>query len=145
MDLPSGRVHETVNLIALPPMLYFLPESLPKLPFAAGYLFGTFWLTPDLDLTTSRPSRRWGVLRLFWLPYSWLFPHRSLSHRPFLGALTRVLYLTSLAGLGLWALDSLGYHFQFNLPLGQGWLSLFAGILSADLLHLILDAFCKYR
>ncbi|MGQ9463979.1 MAG: DUF2227 family putative metal-binding protein [Candidatus Fervidibacter sp.] len=145
MNLPSGRVHETVNLIALPPMLYFLPESLPKLPFAAGYLVGTFWLTPDLDLTTSRPLRRWGVLRLFWLPYAWLFPHRGLSHRPFLGALTRVLYLASLAGLGLWALDSLGYHFQLNLPLGQGWLSLFAGILSADLLHLILDTFCKYR
>lgn len=137
--MPSGRVHETVNLLALPPTLYFLPEPLPKLPFAVGYLVGTFWLTPDLDLATSRPSKRWGILRLIWLPYAWLFPHRGLSHRPFLGALTRVLYLAAIAGLGLWLLDTLGYHLRFNFPVGQSWLSFFAGIFVADLLHLFLD------
>jgi Uncharacterized metal-binding protein len=137
--VPSGRVHETVNLLALPPTLYFLPEPLPKLPFAVGYLVGTFWLTPDLDLATSRPSKRWGILRLIWLPYAWLFPHRGLSHRPFLGALTRVLYLAAIAGLGLWLLDTLGYHLRFNFPVGQNWLSFFAGIFVADLLHLFLD------
>ncbi len=145
MELPSGRVHETVNLLALPAAVYFLPEPLPKLPFAAGYLVGTFWLTPDLDLSTSRPSRRWGMLRLFWLPYTWLFPHRGLSHLPLLGAFTRVLYLAALAGVGLWALDSLGYRFQLNFPLGQGWLSFFTGILIADLIHLLLDTLFTRR
>jgi len=102
-------------------------------------------ITPDLDLSTSRPSRRWGMLRLFWLPYTWLFPHRGLSHRPFLGAFTRVLYLAALAGVGLWALDSLGYRFQLNFPLGQGWLSFFTGILIADLIHLLLDTLFTRR
>ena len=143
--MPSGRVHETVNLLALPPTLYVLPESLPKLPFAFGYLIGTFWLTPDLDLATSRPSQRWGILRLIWLPYAWLFPHRGLSHRPLLGAITRVLYLAALAGLGLLLLDTLGYRLQFNFPIGQSWLSFFAGILFADFLHLSLDAFFRRR
>jgi len=129
-----------VNLLALPATVYFLPESLPKLPFVAGYLVGTFWLTPDLDLATSRASRRWGVLRVFWLPYAWLFPHRGLSHRPFLGALTRVLYLAALAGLGLLLLDLLGYKFQFELSLSSGWLSFFAGVVVADAIHLLLDA-----
>jgi len=143
--LPSGRVHETVNLLALPAAVYFLPEPLPKLPFAAGYLIGTFWLTPDLDLATSRPSRRWGILRILWLPYAWLFPHRGLSHRPLLGALTRVLYLAALAGIGLLLLDLFGYKFQFELSLSDGWLSFFAGVLIADAIHLALDTFCRRK
>lgn len=143
--MPSGRVHEAVNLLALPAAVYFLPESLPKLPFAMGYFVGTFWLTPDLDLATSRPSRRWGMLRLFWLPYAWLFPHRGLSHRPLLGAFTRLLYLVGLAGIVLWVLDSLGYRLQLSFSLGQSWLSFFAGILAADLIHLLLDALFARR
>ncbi|MCS7191502.1 MAG: metal-binding protein [Armatimonadetes bacterium] len=139
MKLPSGRVHETVNLLTLPAAVYFLPDQLPKIPFAAGYLVGTFWLTPDLDLTTSRPARRWGILRIFWLPYAWLFTHRGLSHRPFLGALTRVLYLAALAGIGLFLLDLLGYKLQFEISLSDGWLSFFAGVLVADAIHLVLD------
>jgi uncharacterized metal-binding protein len=145
MELPSGRVHEVVNLIALPPTLYALPDGWSKLAFAAGYLVGTFWLTPDLDLATSRPARRWGLLRLLWLPYAWLFPHRGISHRPLLGALTRLLYLAALGGLGLWALDRLGYHWQPSFTLGRGWLSFFAGLLLADGLHLLLDALTAKR
>ncbi len=143
--MPSGRVHETVNLLVLPPTLYWLPETLTKVPFAAGYLVGTFWLTPDLDLTTSRPARRWGLLRFLWLPYAWLFRHRGLSHRPLLGAFTRVLYLAALAGLGLWLLDSFGYRWQPELNLGRHWLSFFAGLLLADALHLLLDTVCTRR
>lgn len=143
--MPSGRVHETVNLLALPPILYVLPGSLPKIPFACGYLVGTFWLTPDLDLANSRPSRRWGLLRLVWLPYAWLFPHRGLSHHPLLGALTRLLYLTTLTGLGLWVLDNLGYRLQLDFHFGQSWFSFFVGILIADSLHLFIDAFFGRR
>lgn len=143
--MPSGRFHEAVNLIALPPTLYVLPEPLSKVGFAAGYVVGTFWITPDLDLTTSRPRRRWKLLGVLWLPYAWLFSHRGLSHRPLLGALTRVLYLAALAGLGLWALDRLGYHWQFSVSLSRGWLSFFAGLLLADVLHLLLDTLFAKR
>ncbi len=143
--MPSGRVHEAVNLLALPPTLFVLPDQLSKVTFAAGYLVGTFWLTPDLDLTRSRPAHRWGLLRLLWLPYAWLFPHRGLSHRPFLGALTRLLYLAALSGLVLWALDRWGYHWQFRFSLSHGWLSFFSGLLLADFLHLLLDAALIHR
>ncbi|GBC98116.1 hypothetical protein HRbin17_00613 [bacterium HR17] len=138
--MPSGRVHEVVNLLVLPPTLYALPAGWSKLSFAAGYLVGTFWLTPDLDLATSRPARRWGVLRLLWLPYAWLFRHRGVSHRPLLGALTRLLYLAALGGLGLWLLDQWGYHWHPSITLSRNWLSFFAGLLLADGLHLLLDA-----
>ncbi len=143
--MPSGRVHETVNLLLLPPTLYWLPEQLTKVPFALGYLVGTFWLTPDLDLSASRPTRRWGFLRVFWLPYAWLFRHRGLSHRPLLGAVTRVLYLAALAGIGLGILDLLGYQWQPSFNLSHHWLSFFAGLLLADALHLLLDTLCSRR
>lgn len=143
--MPSGRIHETVNLLVLVPTVYWLPEPLTKLPFIAGYLVGTFWVTPDLDLAKSRASHRWGVLRWVWLPYAWLFPHRGLSHRLLLGALTRVLYLAALAGLGLWCLDYWGYCWRLNFSFSRSWLSFFAGLLVADGIHLLLDTLCTRR
>ena len=67
---------------------------------ALAFLFGGLWLSPDLD-TISRPSRRWGPLRLLWWPYRRLLRHRSLlSHSPLLGSAGRLLYLLALL-LGL--------------------------------------------
>ena len=37
-------------------------------------------ISPDLD-TTSRPTRRWGPLRVLWWPYRTLLRHRSLLRR----------------------------------------------------------------
>jgi uncharacterized metal-binding protein len=65
------------------------------LAFALAYLAGTYLLSPDLDLAEKgvRAGRRWGVLRLLWRPYGWLFRHRGLSHTWVLGPLTRLAYL----------------------------------------------------
>ena len=63
---------------------------------ALAFLVGGLLLSPDLD-TRSRPTRRWGPLRLLWWPYRKLLRHRSLlSHGPFLGTLGRVGYLGGL-------------------------------------------------
>lgn len=63
----------------------------------AAFLIGGLWLSPDLD-TPSRPTRRWGPLAVFWLPYRRLVRHRGwLSHLPLLGSGCRLAYL----GLGL--------------------------------------------
>lgn len=144
--MPSGRIHEAVNVLALPGALWFLPESFSKAGFVIGYLVGTFWVTPDLDLTKSRPMRRWGRLRLLWLPYAWFFRHRGLSHRLILGALTRLLYLAVAASFGLLALHWLG--FRWSLPpliIAREAISFFAGLVAADTLHILLDTLFTRR
>ena len=111
--MPSGRVHEAINLTVLGlGGLVYLAQS-PKealgeprvLAFALSYLVGTFLVTPDLDLAEKRvrAKGRWGILGVLWWPYGVLFRHRGLSHTWILGPLTRLLYLAFVLYL-LWVL-----------------------------------------
>ncbi len=148
--------HEKFNLLLLPPTLYFIPKEY-LLFYTLGYLFGTFFLSPDLDLPQSVPSRRWKLLSFLWHPYRKVFKHRGLSHFPFLGTLSRLLYLlllclflyfflvgfTSLLGEGI----SEGI-LSYDLPKIFSLLSekeeafyFVLGIFISDLFHLILDLF----
>jgi uncharacterized metal-binding protein len=137
--MPDGRTHERTNLLlgasafsvlawqkALPPELLFAG--------AAGFMVGTFLVTPDMDQAGkggSRALKRWGPLALLWLPYGLAFKHRGLSHLWPLGALTRVLYLLLLAS------PLLGPKLDWlSSPPA---LAFFAGFLLADLLHTLLD------
>ena len=61
--------------------------------FSASYSLATMFLSPDLDLHTSKPTQNWRALRYFWRPYSILFKHRGFSHSIVLGPLTRILYI----------------------------------------------------
>lgn len=70
--------------------------------FLAGDLFSVFFLSPDLDLRASRPMRRWGPLRVLWIPYAAAFRHRRLSHHPLLGPTTRLAYLGAWVALIAW-------------------------------------------
>jgi uncharacterized metal-binding protein len=90
--LALGRTHELINLLALPGFLYFLPKEF-YLPFGLGYVLGTFFLSPDLDLKHSKPFKRWKALKILWLPYQKKSKHRGISHIPILGTLTRLLYI----------------------------------------------------
>ncbi len=59
-----------------------------------SFLIGGLWLSPDLD-THSRAFKRWGFLKIIWLPYQKFIPHRSiLSHGPIIGTTLRILYLS---------------------------------------------------
>jgi uncharacterized metal-binding protein len=91
--LALGRSHDFVNLLALPACLYYLPKEF-YLPFTAGYLFGTFFLSPDLDLSRSKPSKRWKTLKIVWRPYQLLSKHRGASHIPLLGTFLRLAYFS---------------------------------------------------
>lgn len=90
-----GRTHDFVNLIALPVCLYYVPKEF-YIPFTIGYLFGTFFLSPDLDLPSSKPSKRWKKLKFIWRPYQLLSKHRGLSHVPLIGSFLRFSYLIIL-------------------------------------------------
>ncbi|TBH20758.1 metal-binding protein [Thermus thermamylovorans] len=126
--MPSGRVHEAINLTALggAAAAYLAyggsPEEPRALAFALAYLGGTFLLSPDLDLSERgvRAQRRWGLLGLLWRPYGWLFRHRGLSHTWVLGPLTRLGYLAVLLGgllfLAQGVAAHLGMPFSLRLP-----------------------------
>ncbi len=105
--LALGSAHDRATwLLALPFGLLWGPwlGAAGVATAALAFLLGGLWLSPDLD-TISRPSRRWGPLRLLWWPYRRLLRHRSLlSHSPLLGSAGRLLYLAALLlGLSLLA------------------------------------------
>lgn len=100
-DMPSGKVHLRVELFLLGAWgalaTYLVQKGRISWPVAAAfggsYLASMLLLSPDLDLTTSRPFKRWGPLRVLWWPYAAAFRHRRLSHHWFFGPLTRVGYV----------------------------------------------------
>ncbi len=91
--MASGRTHDIINLTVFPFFAYYLkPESFSG--FFAGYMIGTFFLSPDNDIFHSKPNKRWKFLRFIWKPYTKIFSHRGLSHIPVLGMITKLLYLS---------------------------------------------------
>src|SRR5690606_24839030 len=107
--MPNYRTHDAVNLTALGMTFagYTVAVNTGKVEGVSGaamigyvlaYLVGTFLVTPDLDLHGSKPTKRWGVLRVLWRPYASLVPHRSsFSHGWLIGPATRLAYLRLLA------------------------------------------------
>jgi len=100
--MPSGKTHlrvETTLLVLLwvPVLVWFRIcgriDTTPIIAFVSAYAFSSLFLSPDLDLHTSRPYLRWGVLRWLWAPYAYVFRHRRLSHHLLLGPLSRIAYL----------------------------------------------------
>ena len=144
------RTHTRFNLIlALPVLLgitfYTLhPERPFLITFGIAFIYATLFMNPDLDL--AHQIKLFSIRGLLSIPfrlYSRVFKHRGLSHHPFLGSLTRILWLA------LWALISF-YLINRTLPNHKSLIQLyltnksyffygFAGIFFADLSHLLLD------
>lgn len=109
-----------------------------------AYLFGTFMLSPDLDLRNSQPSKRWGWFRFLWRPYSKTHAHRGISHNLLFGSAERVLYLVALALIATYA--GYGFHsdffadvraFAYSYP--HEMLTSFGGIWVANAVHIVQD------
>ncbi len=140
--MPSGKTHDRINMIILFVILFSFFSLLkrPVLPFPASYLetrriivfslaylFGTFFLSPDLD-TRSAPFRRWGIFKIIWIPYQFL-GHRGILHHPVFGPvvltltpaflLYSLLYLLSLdAGklpYWIWASALFGFFVSIEI------------------------------
>ncbi|HIC98044.1 MAG TPA: hypothetical protein EYP11_06595 [Aquificaceae bacterium] len=155
-----GKTHDIVNIAALPVFLYFLPKEF-FVPFGAGYILGTFFLSPDLDLPSSRPTKRWKFLRCLWFPYQLLSKHRGVSHMPLIGSLFRLIYLLgtllflyfvflgmlSLLGgevlTSVFILDLRGV--AEDLLRSEKVLYFVAGVVCADLLHITVDILDSLR
>jgi uncharacterized metal-binding protein len=97
--MPIGRTHDRITLWSLPVItastLLFTRSSHTTLIISSGYLFSGLMFGPDLDIH-SRQFIRWGIFRIFWLPYQRFFRHRSFfSHGIIIGTVIRCLYLSS--------------------------------------------------
>lgn len=109
--MPAGKVHLRIELglffiLTICGGIFIEKGVLPLRDvgaFLGAYLFSSLFLSPDLDLWESRATKRWGIGRILWYPYSRLFHHRRVSHHLIFGPLTRIVYLGALVLLGGWA------------------------------------------
>jgi uncharacterized metal-binding protein len=62
----------------------------------AGIAVASLVLSPDMDLFNSKSMDDWGLLRVFWWPYSKLAKHRDRLHIPILGTAVRWLYVAAI-------------------------------------------------
>lgn len=101
--MPNGKTHNKINIAVLFLTLIGLHSPLfsTTLPseylstasiaiFSFSFLFGTYYLSPDLDIK-SDPFKRWGPFRYIWWPYQKIFGHRGMLHNPIFGPLIIIL------------------------------------------------------
>lgn len=96
--MSSGKTHDRVNsifitLLVLVLFFYNLINDVSILYFVLGFMVGTFYLGPDLDLR-SNLYYRWGALRFIWHPYQNMLSHRSVwSHFPLISDIIRYIWI----------------------------------------------------
>lgn len=101
--MPNGNTHNKINITILFLILLGLhaPFCNANIPseylsvtsiavFSIAFLFGTYYLSPDLDIK-SDPLNRWGIFKIIWKPYQKIFGHRGKLHNPILGPLIIIL------------------------------------------------------
>lgn len=141
--MPKYRTHTGFNLLLLIPSAYLLNRYVgleESILFSGGYIFATYFMSPDVDIFGSGPVRRWKWLSILWLPYSLLFSHRGVSHTPIIGTLTRIAYLGIVALIislivvrDTGALEGWIRAHRYELL----WVA--SGMFVADILHIFLD------
>ncbi|AFZ37187.1 Protein of unknown function DUF2227, metal-binding protein [Stanieria cyanosphaera PCC 7437] len=95
--MPSGQTHDRITLWSLP-WLAGISFCLTRngeltLILAGSFLFSGLMFGPDLDIYSIQ-FKRWGLFRSLWLPYRYLFRHRSFfSHGFIIGTVVRLIYL----------------------------------------------------
>lgn len=147
----TGKNHDRSSLLLTPLLAIALAPILPLalvLTLVTAFTAGWAFLSPDLDLPQSRPSKRWGLLHVLWEPYRSTHKHRGRSHFPLFGTAERLLYcacLLSPVALGvLWGNESLS---ELETMMWTWWLnggyevlmSIAVGVELAALWHLACD------
>lgn len=147
--MASGRTHDIVNLITFGPIVYYL-QPVDFVSFTAGYIVGTFFLSPDNDIYHSSQNKRWRFLKFIWYPYTKIFKHRGVSHIPFYGMITKLLYLSFVFTIFLFLIkiffkyalnyDEINLKFSLLELITQPYLTLFlAGLFLSELMHIFTD------
>jgi uncharacterized metal-binding protein len=160
--MPGYKIHTSANLIALAGMSYLVSENYTVAPYLIGigatsFALATLFLSPDLDLKHSSPTRNWGLLRFLWRPYQAIFKHRGLSHNIFFSSATRIGYLicvfaSALIAARAWADPSPTAIFTASTLViepaksvisthGEHLTAVGVGIALSDTCHIITDRF----
>jgi uncharacterized metal-binding protein len=146
--MPSGRTHLVIEagvlaLCAAAGTVLVRGGAIPVASagaFLGSFAFSMVFLTPDLDLVASRPTRRWGRLSFLWWPYAKIFRHRGVSHHLIWGPLTRIAYLLLLAtGAAAAVGAALGRPLSFTTPHANVW-AILAGLYLPNMVHTMADA-----
>ncbi|HHP7230118.1 MAG TPA: metal-binding protein [Xenococcaceae cyanobacterium] len=119
--MPSGRTHDRITLWLFPGIValsYLITRNGElTLLVGGGFFFAGLMFGPDLDIYSVQ-FKRWGVLRVIWLPYQKLLRHRSFwSHGLIIGTVIRILYLLGwlfLVGIFGIAIAQLIGGFEWN-------------------------------
>lgn len=147
--MPAYRTHVSVNLLlSLPLSIAALKYTLKLSPedfvsFAGAFIYGTFFLHPDLDLAKNiRLFSFKGLMTLPFRPLSYFMKHRGISHAPIFGTLIRVLwlmiFLSIIMSLLDWSYPQITNIWSYSVL----WLAL-CGLATADISHIILDKYKK--
>ena len=147
----DGTRHDAYTLAGLG--LVGLPlashDPVLGLGFLLGGTLGTLYLSPDLDVPESRPSRRWGPLSFLWHPYRLLHPHRGASHSYLYGPLSRLVYLGLLLGPLVLALgkgpEVLDLMREAVHGDRRGWVAFLVGYWVSQWAHLWQDGILPWR
>jgi uncharacterized metal-binding protein len=147
--LASGKRHAKASIVGTIPCFlvgYVITEDWTLSACAsAGCLLGVV-LSPDLDISAITHSESvvyrispifGAAFQMFWLPYSWLMPHRSpVSHAPIVSTLIRDLYLSiPILLLGVW----MDIPVWTVLPFVPYIIAFLVGQCFSDVLHWIKD------
>lgn len=145
--MPNGKNHTKINITLLFAILLSLHTTFMKtyIPpeylefdtitiFSFAFIFGTYYLSPDLDIQ-SEPFKRWGILKFIWQPYQKIFKHRGILHNPILGP------IIIISTVGLLIIKPIVILFKLkitNLPT-KYIILLLSGIIVSIEAHIIAD------
>lgn len=146
--MPSGKTHVKINITLLLGILLSLHTNFMKshIPpeytefdtiaiFSFAFIFGTYYLSPDLDIK-SDPLKRWGILKHIWWPYQKIFKHRGKLHHPLSGPIiiiSTVGLFIIIPVIKLFNLDITSIPTKYTI-------SLLTGIVVSIEAHIITDA-----
>lgn len=142
--MPAYRTHVSVNLlVSFPLSIAALKYTVNLSPmelasFSAAFIYGTFFLHPDLDLAKNiRLFSFKGLMTLPFRPLSFFMKHRGLSHAPIFGTILRVLWLLIVLSIVMSLID--WSYPEINLwSYSAVWLAL-GGLAISDISHILLD------
>ncbi len=146
--MPSGKTHLRIegallvfcSLGATAAVTRHVATVLEVQAFVAAYVFSMLFLSPDLDLTSSDSTRRWGPLRWLWIPYALVFRHRRTSHHLVLGPLTRIAYLGLLGFAAALSYAMLSRHALPEWALSERLtLAILVGLYLPNAIHILAD------
>ncbi len=148
--MASYKTHAKFNVMVTLPivtagLIYFFNPSIKYiLTFIGSFIYGTYFMNPDLDLANQIKlfSIR-GLLTVPFRSYSLVFRHRGLSHSFLFGTISRIIWLIAYLIIASYLLlkvtpdrQSVAHYFY----LYRDYLVfVLGGLFIADTSHLLLD------